>query len=138
MDDFDFDIPELNRIGVLMRDLLPDESGPARKAAPRRAAATKGRRQAGKRLGGFALGRYADGANWKNAQGFVSPLKSTDGPAHAGKKLGGFTLSAFAAGVNWGNALDGPQLLAAAASADLPAAAPPDNMDSFWEEIKWD
>jgi hypothetical protein len=143
-DDFDFDIPETNRIGALMRELFDD--APATKRSAKNGAEqriAKGKKRAkhrgGVRLAAFSVGKFSDGVNWRNAQGFSSPLKAVGGPA-GGKRIGGLTVTAFAQGANWRNALDGPQLIvgAAAAAPVDPNAGPPETLDDFFGDMKWE
>jgi hypothetical protein len=135
-----YDFPELARLGALMADLLPltapgkPAAAPAPRATPRAApprAARPNRARRPTKLGAVALAAFADAVNWTNDLNHRSPLARASGP-----RLGAITLAAFAAGANWGNAPDGPRL--AVASADTPADAPPDSIETFLDEFKWD
>lgn len=130
-DDFAFDIPELNRIGSLMRDLLPDPgAGPARPRTHRKAAAAP----VNNRLASAPVGRFAESTNWRNAEGVRSPfLPDAPGPA---RSLGGLAVAAFAAGVNWTNSPDGSRLVTAAPSA-VPGG-PPETLETFMDNFAWD
>ncbi|MGL4422411.1 MAG: hypothetical protein ACRCZF_17205 [Gemmataceae bacterium] len=138
-EELDFDIPELNRIGTLMRDLMSDEE-PRGRQPNRRAGNARRKFTQGKSLGGHTLGRLGDAFNWKNTQGFVSPLMVPLGQQTQGKRMGGLTVAALSQGINWRNALDGPQMLTGAAvvAPASPDAGPPETLDVFFDEMKWD
>jgi hypothetical protein len=127
-DDFAFDIPELNRIGSLMRDLTGDAAAPAPRPRTRRAATGA----ATPRLAAATVGRFAETANWRNAEGVKSPFQATS----AARPLGGLSVSAFAAGVNWTNSPDGSRLVAVAPGAA--PGGPPETLESFMDNFAWD
>jgi hypothetical protein len=132
-DDFDFDIPEMNRIGSMMRDLLP-EQGPARRHPATKA--TRGPRS--RKIGSYTLDQFAEGANWKNAERFDSPLMAQLATS-GGVRLGALSLTKFAEGINWRNALDGPILaVATAVPAATAVGGPPETVDGFFETLQWD
>lgn len=131
-DDFAFDIPELNRIGSLMRDITPDPGAAHprprthRRAAPGTPATT--------RLAAATVGRFAEAANWRNAEGVCSPFQN--GAPAAARPLGGLSVAAFAAGANWTNAADGSRLVTTVVAAG--PGGPPETLETFLDNFAWD
>jgi hypothetical protein len=134
--EFDFEIPEFNRIGSMMRDLMDgppaaQPTQPRRTPAARTGKAARRKRPRAKRVGSFTLGQFAEGANWRNATSFTSALR--DATAGRGTRLGGLTVTAFAEGVNWRNAANGPVLQIASQAGE-----PPPTVEGFWGEVQWE
>jgi hypothetical protein len=142
-DAYDFEIPEWNRIGTMMRDLMDQPvAAPVKATARAKPAPAKKRKAAvvprGKRIGAFSLADFTAGANWANQQGYRSPLSVTNAP-QTRSRLGAVTVRAFAEGMNWRNALDGPQLIAPLTDAKAdPYAGPPPSVDDFFETMNWE
>jgi hypothetical protein len=141
-DAYDFEIPEWNRIGTMMRDLMDaPAAAPKRTATVAKPAAKKRKAPAaprGRRLGAFSVADFSSGANWGNAQGYRSPLSVTNAP-QTRSRLGAITVLAFSEGANWRNALDGPQLITALTDAKAdPYAGPPPSVEDFFETMTWD
>jgi hypothetical protein len=128
----EFDIPEMNRIGSLMQDLEMD-------SAPillKRAGTPVKKVKIVRKLHAVTLTTFCDGVNWKNTEGFRSPLR--EAPA-AGVRLGSISVAKFAQAVNWKNALDGPQLLLGVTTGPVAIdGGPPATVENFLGEFGWD
>ncbi|MFO0937374.1 MAG: hypothetical protein U0798_12765 [Gemmataceae bacterium] len=135
-DDFDFDIPELNRIGSMMDDLIPterpgqNESRPTSRSSPRRW------RTRARRFTSYSLSSFSDGVNWKNAATFRSSL--TMDTSSTRTRIGAVSLAKYSESVNWKNALDGPQLVLVASNGAADSAGPPETLDDFFGSSTWE
>jgi hypothetical protein len=131
MPDFDFDIPEFNRIAELMQEIGGPEApapGKAPKPPAPKAAAVRFR------MGATTLAAFAEAVNWKNDMARQSPFGSPN--AKAGPRLGALSVAAFAGGANWSNSIGAPPLLTE--PADTTPLAPPPTLDLFMSEFAWD
>jgi hypothetical protein len=129
-DDFDFEIPELNRIGSLMRDLMPEPG--VKSSRPRSPRKTNG--AAPNRMAAATVSRFAESVNWRNAEGVKSPFAGS--PTTAARPLGGLSVATFAAGVNWTNGTDGSRLVTVTATA-VPGG-PPETLETFLDSFAWE
>jgi hypothetical protein len=134
-DHYSFDIPELDRIGSMMDDLMTaapaEKSSHRTKTVARRRTKTSQRR----RFGSWTVTQFADGMNWKNTAGFRSSL-STDSRG-AFSRLGSVTLGKYSESVNWKNALDGPQLNLSTGSYTV-NSGPPETVECFFDDMSFE
>jgi len=132
MPDHDFDIPEMNRIGELLREI---SGSPGTAATPPVKSAKKNTAAPARfRIGAIALGSFAEGVNWQNELTHQSPwaaAKSSGGP-----RLGALKVSAFAAGTNWSNSIGAAPLFSA--PAETTPVSPPTTLDNFMSDFAWD
>jgi hypothetical protein len=147
-DDYDFDIPELNRIDSILDDLIPvsktntqvsriskksETSGPVSIVQKSRRGNKKKARF--KRFSAHTLSQLCESSNWKNTANFRSKLIGAGAGAHS--RMGAVKFSTFGESVNWKNAHDGPQLVLSSGPAS-PDSGPPETVDGFFETMIWE
>lgn len=130
MPDMDYDFPELNRIGELLRDVgdapaakVVKPPKPAKKATAARF-----------RLAATPLGHFGEGVNWKNDLAYQAPFAAAK--YSVGPRVGAFTVASFAAGANWANSIGAAPLISAA--VDTTQVTPTATLDNFMSEFAWD
>jgi hypothetical protein len=163
--DYDFDIPELQAIDLMMDDLIPQNNGEVNedgengaegdnagfdgnnRASAKKQSKTNRRSQVSiklnrkpkrarfKRFTAHTLGQFNEGSNWTNALNFRSKLTGSAAGVHT--RIGAVSLKKFSESFNWKNAHDGPQLVLASGPS-TPDSGPPETVDGFFEAMIWE